>query len=266
MSELLLKVTDLSIIFGGLRAVSDFSCELAPGELTGLIGPNGAGKTTVFNMLSGVYTPASGEIDYWDRKGRVHNVAAMSPSALNHIGIARTFQNIRLFGNMTVEDNVLIALHSQRVETPLDVIFRLKRFRMDEQRMIEKTGELLSLFKIENKKHELARNLPYGEQRKLEIARALAANPALLLLDEPAAGMNPQETEELMKLISFIRKEFRLTILLIEHDMRLVMGICERIMVLDYGRTIASGTPEEIQKDPAVIKAYLGEARSGDTP
>jgi branched-chain amino acid transport system ATP-binding protein len=264
MSDLLLKVTDLSIVFGGLRAVSGFSCELAPGELTGLIGPNGAGKTTVFNMLSGVYAPASGEIDYWDRKGRVHNAARMSPAALNHIGIARTFQNIRLFGNMTVEDNVRIALHSQRVETPLDVIFRLKRFRMDERRMIEKTGELLSLFKIENKKHELARNLPYGEQRKLEIARALAANPALLLLDEPAAGMNPQETEELMKLIAFIRKEFRLTILLIEHDMRLVMGICERIMVLDYGRTIASGTPEAIQKDPAVIKAYLGEAREGD--
>jgi len=261
MSDLLLKVTDLSIVFGGLRAVSDFSFELFPGELAGLIGPNGAGKTTVFNMLSGIYTPTSGEIDYWDRKGRVHNAAALTPAALNQIGIARTFQNIRLFGNMTVEDNVRIALHSRRVETPLDVIFRLKRFRLDEERMIGKTGELLSLFRIEHKKHELARNLPYGEQRKLEIARALAANPALLLLDEPAAGMNPQETEELMKLIAFIRREFRLTILLIEHDMRLVMGICERIMVLDYGRTIAQGTPEAIQKDPAVIKAYLGEAR-----
>jgi branched-chain amino acid transport system ATP-binding protein len=260
MSEqLLLKVTDLSIVFGGLRAVSSFSCELAPGELTGLIGPNGAGKTTVFNMLSGIYTPTSGEIDYRDRRGRIHNVTAKSPSALNHIGIARTFQNIRLFGNMTVEDNVRIALHSQRTETPLDVIFRLKRFRLDEQRMVDKTDELLSLFKIEGKKYELARNLPYGEQRKLEIARALASNPALLLLDEPAAGMNPQETEDLMKLIAFIRKEFHLTILLIEHDMRLVMGICERIMVLDYGKTIASGPPEAIQKDPAVIKAYLGE-------
>jgi branched-chain amino acid transport system ATP-binding protein len=258
-SGLLLQVTDLSIVFGGLKAVSDFSCELAPGELTGLIGPNGAGKTTVFNMLSGVYTPTAGEINYWDRRGKVYNVGTMGPAALNHIGIARTFQNIRLFGNLTVEDNVRIALHSQRVETPLDVLFRLKRFRLDEDRMIEKTGELLSLFRIESKKHERARNLPYGEQRKLEIARALAANPQLLLLDEPAAGMNPQETEELMKLIGFIRKEFRLTILLIEHDMRLVMGICERIMVLDYGRTIASGTPDEIQKNPAVIKAYLGE-------
>jgi branched-chain amino acid transport system ATP-binding protein len=259
VADSLLNVTDLSIVFGGLKAVSNFSCTLVPGELAGLIGPNGAGKTTVFNMLSGVYTPSAGEINFWDRKDKVHNVGTMGPAALNHIGISRTFQNIRLFGNMTVEDNVRIALHSQRVEKPLDVLFRLKRFRLDETRMIEKTAEFLSLFKIEDKKHELARNLPYGEQRKLEIARALATDPLLLLLDEPAAGMNPQETEELMKLIGFIRKEFRLTILLIEHDMRLVMGICERIIVLDYGRTIAAGTPEEIQKDPAVIKAYLGE-------
>jgi branched-chain amino acid transport system ATP-binding protein len=256
---LLLKVTDLSIVFGGLRAVSGFSCELHKGELVGLIGPNGAGKTTVFNMLSGVYAPTEGEIDFWDRQGKVHVVGKLTPARLNRIGIARTFQNIRLFSNLTVEDNVRIALHSGRKENPLDVLFRLPRFYHDEEQMMQRTEDLLSLFKIEKKKHELARNLPYGEQRKLEIARALAANPTLLLLDEPAAGMNPQETRELMKLISFIRKEFHLTILLIEHDMHLVMGICERIVVLDYGRVIAAGLPEEIRRNPAVIKAYLGE-------
>jgi len=257
--ELLLKISDLSIVFGGLRAVSNFSCELYRGELLGLIGPNGAGKTTVFNMISGIYMPTEGDISFWDNRGRVHNIGKTSPAALNRMGIARTFQNIRLFGNLSVEDNVRIALHPKRIAGPLDVLFRLKRFRDDEQGMIEKSGELLSLFGIENKRHELARNLPYGEQRKLEIARALASDPGLLLLDEPAAGMNPQETGELMKLISFIRKEFRLTILLIEHDMHLVMGICERLIVLDYGRTIAEGLPEEIKHNPSVIKAYLGE-------
>ncbi|MDR2095398.1 MAG: ABC transporter ATP-binding protein [Treponema sp.] len=257
--ELILKVSDLSIVFGGLRAVSEFSCELYRGELMGLIGPNGAGKTTVFNMISGVYTPTQGEIAFWDKRGKIHQIGNMSPSSLNGVGIARTFQNIRLFGSLTVEDNVRIALHSRRTVNPVDVLFRLNRFWEDEEVMIQRAGELLSLFKIEHKKHELARNLPYGEQRKLEIARALAANPSLLLLDEPAAGMNPQETEELMKLISFIRREFHLTILLIEHDMHLVMGICERLIVLDYGRTIAAGGPDEIRRDPSVIKAYLGE-------
>ena len=257
--DLILRISDLSIAFGGLRAVSGFSTELFRGELLGLIGPNGAGKTTVFNMISGIYAPTEGEIAFWDSRGRTHLIGKKSPAALNHMGIARTFQNIRLFGNMTVEDNVRIALHYRRNTGPLEVLFRLKRFRRDEQQMIEKTAELLSLFSIADKKYELARNLPYGEQRKLEIARALASDPDLLLLDEPAAGMNPQETEELMKLISFIRKEFRLTILLIEHDMQLVMGICERLIVLDYGRTIAEGLPEEIRQNPAVIKAYLGE-------
>ena len=257
--EPLLKISGLSIVFGGLRAVSGFSAELYRGELLGLIGPNGAGKTTVFNMVSGIYTPTEGEIIFWDNRDKPHIIGKTSPAALNLMGIARTFQNIRLFGNLTVEDNVRIALHSRRIAGPLDVLFRLPRFLRDEEAMIGKTGELLSLFKIEEKKHELARNLPYGEQRKLEIVRALASEPSLLLLDEPAAGMNPQETEELMKLISFIRKEFRITILLIEHDMQLVMGICERLIVLDYGRTIAEGLPEEIRLNPAVIKAYLGE-------
>ena len=253
-----LRAQNLSIDFGGLKAVSDFSCELFQGELVGLIGPNGAGKTTVFNMLSGIYAPSGGEIEFRDRRGSTHLAGKLNPAKLNRIGIARTFQNIRLFANLSVEDNIRIALHSRRTVNPLDALFRLKRFREDEERMTIQTDELLSLFRIEKKKHELARNLPYGEQRKLEIARALASNPCLLLLDEPAAGMNPQETEELMKLISFIRNEFHLTILLIEHDMRLVMGICERLMVLDYGRTIAAGTPNAIRGNSAVIKAYLG--------
>ena len=260
--ELLLKINNLSIVFGGLRAVSNFSCDLYRGELMGLIGPNGAGKTTIFNMVSGIYPPSEGEISFWDKCGKIHSLGTISPAALNRIGISRTFQNIRLFTNMTVEDNVRIALHSRRNINPLDALFRTERFRNDEELMKGKTAELLSLFRIENKKNELAGNLPYGEQRKLEIARALAANPSLLLLDEPGAGMNPQEKGELMKLISFIRKEFQLTILLIEHDMHLVMGVCERLSVLDYGRCIAEGLPEDIRKNPAVIKAYLGQEAS----
>jgi len=257
-NELRLRVHNLSINFGGLKAVSSFSCELRHGELVGLIGPNGAGKTTVFNMLSGIYAPTEGEIEFRDHHGNTHLTRRLSPAKLNRIGLARTFQNIRLFQNLSVEDNIRIALHSGRASGPVDALFRLKRFRLDERRMIERSNELLALFKIDNKKSELACNLPYGEQRKLEIARALASRPSLLLLDEPAAGMNPQETEELMNLIGFIRNEFNLTIFLIEHDMRLVMGICERLLVLDYGQTIASGVPNEIKRNGAVIKAYLG--------
>ncbi len=260
MSEkkLVLEATDISIIFGGLCAVNGFSGELREGELVGLIGPNGAGKTTLFNMLSGVYTPTSGQLSFWDKDGRVHVINKMSPAQLNKIGIARTFQNIRLFGKLTVADNVRIALHNSRTVNPLDVLFRTSKFRRDEKMMTEKAMQLLKLFKIDNKADEYAKNLPYGEQRKLEIVRALASKPKLLLLDEPAAGMNGQETEELMEMIGFIRKEFNLTILLIEHDMKLVMGICERIMVLNYGKIIASGKPEEIRTNPQVIKAYLG--------
>lgn len=260
MSEkkLVLEATDIFIIFGGLCAVNGFSGELREGELVGLIGPNGAGKTTLFNMLSGVYTPTSGQLSFWDKDGRVHVINKMSPAQLNKIGIARTFQNIRLFGKLTVADNVRIALHNSRTVNPLDVLFRTSKFRRDEKMMTEKAMQLLKLFKIDNKADEYAKNLPYGEQRKLEIVRALASKPKLLLLDEPAAGMNGQETEELMEMIGFIRREFNLTILLIEHDMKLVMGICERIMVLNYGKIIASGKPEEIRTNPQVIKAYLG--------
>lgn len=257
-NKLLLRANNISIQFGGLRAVSDFNLDLYQGELIGLIGPNGAGKTTVFNMLSGIYKPTEGAITFIDRSGKLLMLNKKSPAQLNRIGIARTFQNIRLFGSLTVSENIKIALHQTRSINPLDAVFHTSRFRKDEELMSEKTERLLSLFHIEGKKDELARNLPYGEQRKLEICRALASNPKLLLLDEPAAGMNGQETEELMEMISFIRKEFNLTVLLIEHDMKLVMGICERLMVLNYGRIIASGSPTEIQTNPDVIKAYLG--------
>ncbi len=257
-NKTILTASDISIVFGGLRAVSDLNMELKKGELVGLIGPNGAGKTTVFNMLSGVYTPSSGQIIYTDRKNRVHIVNKMTPAQLNKIGIARTFQNIRLFGNLTVADNVRIAMHAQREANPLQILFRTPKFFRDEEMMTNRVKNLLKLFGLLEKESELAKNLPYGEQRKLEICRALASQPQILLLDEPAAGMNPQETKELMELISFIRKEFGLTILLIEHDMKLVMGICERLFVLDYGRIIAQGTPDEVRKNPLVIKAYLG--------
>lgn len=256
--KLVLQCSDVQIVFGGLCAVSDASFDLFEGELVGLIGPNGAGKTTMFNMVSGIYTPTSGQISFWDKDDKVHVVNKFGPAQLNKLGIARTFQNIRLFGELSVKDNVLIALHNQRRVSVFDVLFRTPKFRRDEQVMSEKAMNLLELFKISGKADEKAKNLPYGEQRKLEIVRALASDPKLLLLDEPAAGMNPQETKELMELIAFIRREFKLTILLIEHDMKLVMGICERIMVLNYGRIIAAGTPDEIRANPEVVKAYLG--------
>lgn len=253
----MLSVSDLSISFGGLKAVSNVNLELEKNDLAGLIGPNGAGKTTLFNMLTGVYLPTSGEICLAGK-----NVVGYKPYQINQLGIARTFQNIRLFSDLTVIDNLKIAYHSHAKYGLFSSFFRLPSFYLGEKEMHDKSMELLKIFKLEHKYNDLAKNLPYGEQRRLEIARAMACQPSVLLLDEPAAGMNPQETQELMELIRWIRKEFDLTILLIEHDMSLVMGVCERIYVLDYGQIIAAGTPEEIKNNRRVIEAYLGEEAS----
>jgi branched-chain amino acid transport system ATP-binding protein len=250
----LLKATKLSKVFGGLRAVSNFDVEINPGELVGLIGPNGAGKTTAFNLLTGVYEPTEGQIEFDDK-----SVVGLKPYQITQRGIARTFQNIRLFADLTVLDNVKIAYHFHVKYGLLESIFRVGRYHNEEAEIEEKAIRFLEIFQLADKKDEIAKNLPYGEQRRLEIARALAAQPKLLLLDEPAAGMNPQETQQLMEMIRWIRKEFNLTILLIEHDMSLVMGVCERIYVLDYGSIIAQGTPQEIKNNPRVIEAYLGE-------
>lgn len=250
----LLKTDKLSKVFGGLRAVSGFNIEISKGELVGLIGPNGAGKTTAFNLLTGVYEPTEGTIDFGGK-----SLIGLKPYQITQCGIARTFQNIRLFANLSVLDNVKIAYHFHVKYGLPESILRMGRYYKEEAEIIEKATRFLEIFNLADKKDEIAKNLPYGEQRRLEIARALAAQPQLLLLDEPAAGMNPQETQELMQMIRWIRKEFDLTILLIEHDMSLVMGVCERIYVLEYGSLIAQGTPEEIKNNPRVIEAYLGE-------
>ena len=250
----LLKVENLSKSFSGLKAVSNVDLEIKEGELVGLIGPNGAGKTTVFNLLTGVYEPTEGTIIFKGQK-----INGLAPYKISHRGIARTFQNIRLFGDLSVIDNVKIAYHQHVSYNILSGILRLPNYYKGEKEIYQKAYDLLKIFDLHEKENELAKNLPYGQQRRLEIARALATKPSLLLLDEPAAGMNPQETQNLMDLIRWIRKEFDLTILLIEHDMSLVMGICERIYVLDYGMIIAHGTPDEIKSNPRVIEAYLGE-------
>ncbi|MCX7569923.1 ABC transporter ATP-binding protein [Tumebacillus sp. DT12] len=252
--QLLLNVDNVSRVFGGLKAVSDVNMQIQDGELVGLIGPNGAGKTTLFNLLTGVYEPSGGKIHLSGE-----SVGGLRPYQITKRGAARTFQNIRLFGDMTVLENVMVAYHMHARHSLFTSIFRLPGHFKGEAEMREKAVEFLKIFNLDGKKDEIAKNLPYGEQRRLEIARALAARPKLLLLDEPAAGMNPQETVDLMNLIRWIRDEFKITILLIEHDMGLVMGVCERIYVLDHGQIIASGTPEEIRTNPHVIEAYLGQ-------
>lgn len=254
----LLNVDKLTKSFGGLTAVSNVSMNIEKGELVGLIGPNGAGKTTFFNLLTGVYVPTSGSIQLnLDEKSL--ELGGMKPYNVTKAGLARTFQNIRLFKDLTVLDNVRIAMH-QNVKYQMPSAFlHFSRYHNEEARLKEEAEKLLDIFHLSDKKDELAKNLPYGEQRHLEIIRALATKPAILLLDEPAAGMNPNETAALTDTIARIRKEFDLTVLLIEHDMSLVMKICERIYVLDYGMMIASGTPQEIRQNKRVIEAYLGE-------
>ena len=250
----LLEVKNLSISFGGLKAVDNFHVEIEKGQLYGLIGPNGAGKTTIFNLLTGVYKPNAGSIVLDDT-----NITGKSTIEINQAGIARTFQNIRLFKDMSVLDNVKAGLHNHHKYSTVEGIFRLPRYYKIEKEMDEEAMNLLKVFDLDKECDFKASNLPYGKQRKLEIARALATEPKLLLLDEPAAGMNPNETAELMETIRFVRDNFDMTVLLIEHDMKLVSGICEKLTVLNFGQVLREGATSDVLHDPEVIKAYLGE-------
>ena len=255
MSKVVLKTENLGISFGGLKAVQNLDLEIREGQLYGLVGPNGAGKTTVFNMITGVYKPTTGKF-YLDGE----NLTGKNQEVINHKGIARTFQNIRLFNNMTVIRNVLVGLHNQPEFkcSMVASIFRLPKFFKTEKAMRERAKEILRIVGLEEERNNLSCNLPYGKQRKLEIARALATNPKLLCLDEPAAGMNPNETADLMNIVRSIRDEYNVTILLIEHDMKFVSGLCDEITVLNFGTVLAQGSPEVALNDPEVIKAYIG--------
>lgn len=250
----LLEVMDLGISFGGLRAVDELNMKIEKGSLVGLIGPNGAGKTTVFNMLTGVYKPTDGGI-----RLDGENIVGKKPHEICKMGIARTFQNIRLFSKLSVLDNVKAGFHNEVTYSLAESLFHVGSYRKKEKMMDERALEILKVFDLDGQYDYKAANLPYGKQRKLEISRALATDPKLLLLDEPAAGMNPNETAELMDTIELVRKEFDVTVLLIEHDMRLVSGICEYLYVLNFGRLLAEGTPSEVLSNPEVITAYLGD-------
>ena len=256
MSELVLETRNLGISFGGLKAVQDVNLRIKKGQIYGLIGPNGAGKTTVFNMLTGVYKPTTGTF-YLDGE----NLTGLSQEKINHKGIARTFQNIRLFNNMSVVRNVEVGLHNNPEfnSSMFETILRLPKHFKVEKNMRERAKEILSVFGLLEERNNTACNLPYGKQRKLEIARALATNPKLILLDEPAAGMNPHETEELISMVKRLRDEFGVTVLLIEHDMKFVSGLCDEVTVLNFGTTLAHGSVSEVLNDPKVVEAYLGK-------
>ena len=259
-----LSVRNVSMNFGGLRALSEVDLDVRPGEVVALIGPNGAGKTTFFNCITGIYTPTGGEVTAYPRTGKPKRpegirINGMRTNLVCELGMARTFQNIRLFPSMTALENVMIGRHCRTKTGILGAVLRGRSTRREEQEVVDKSFEMLTKVGLEKLANEYSRNLPYGAQRRLEIARALATEPFLLLLDEPAAGMNPQETEELKQMVIRIREEFKVSVLLIEHDMKMVMSLSDRIYVMEYGRIISTGTPKEVGEDPQVIRAYLGE-------